>query len=311
MAVVMRRLGSLGRGLWTRQSSKAKPFSTASKVSEKSAASPGELVIEREKKFSAHNYQPVPVALSRGEGIFVWDVEGKRYFDFLSGYSAVNQGHRHPKIMAALSEQASKLTLTSRAFYNDVLGEFAECMSKMLGYDKMLPSNTGVEAVETAVKLSRRWGYDVKGIPTNQAKIYFVEGNFHGRSMTAVSASTDPESYGGYGPYLPGIHKIPFDDLDALEEACSDPNTCSFIVEPIQGENGVVLPTDGYLRGVRDVCSRHNVLFVSDEVQCGLGRAGRMLAVDHEGVRPDVVILGKSLSLEDCFQCPVSLLMMR
>ena len=209
----LRRLGSLGRRFWLRQ-----PFSTASNVSEKTAASsPEELVIERERKFGAQNYHPIPVALSRGEGVFVWDVEGKRYFDFLSGYSAVNQGHRHPKIIAALNDQASKLTLTSRAFYNDVLGEFAEYMTRTIGYDKMLPMNTGVEAVETAVKLSRRWGYDVKGIPTNQAKVYFVEGNFHGRSMTAVSASTDPESYGGYGPYLPGIHIIPFDDLDALE----------------------------------------------------------------------------------------------
>ena len=211
MALISRRLGAIGRRFWRQ------PFSTASEVSEKSAASPLEMVIEREKRFGAHNYHPLPVALSRGEGVFVWDVEGKRYFDFLSGYSAVNQGHRHPKILAALNEQASRLTLTSRAFYNDVLGEFAEHITELLGYDKMLPTNTGVEAVETALKLSRRWGYDVKGIPDNQAKVYFAEGNFHGRSMTAVSASTDPESYRGYGPYLPNVYKIPFDDLDALE----------------------------------------------------------------------------------------------
>jgi ornithine--oxo-acid transaminase len=288
---VWRRLGSvLGRRLCSQ------PYSTASEVSQKSAPTQSELVYEREGRYGAHNYHPIPVALCRGRGPFVWDVEGKRYFDFLSGYSAVNQGHAHPRIVAAMTEQAEKLTLTSRAFYNDALGEFAQFASELFGYDKLLPTNTGVEGVEAAVKLSRRWGYDVKGIPPNRAKVYFAEGNFHGRSLLAVSASTDPESFGGFGPYVPNIHTIPYSDLAALEEVCGDPEVCAFVVEPIQGENGVVPPDDGYLRGVRDICSRHNVLFVADEIQSGLGRTGKMLAVEHEGVRPDVVILGKALS---------------
>jgi len=253
-------------------------------------------VFDRESKFGAHNYAPIPVALSRGEGVFVWDVEGRRYFDFLSGYSSLNQGHRHPRIIKVLKQQLDQLTLTSRAFYNDALGEYEEYVTKLFAYDKLLPMNTGTEATETAIKLARRWGYDVKGIPQNQAKLVFAEGNFHGRSIAAVTASTDPESYGGYGPFVSNFLTIPFDDLAALEEVCSDPHVAGFMVEPIQGENGVVVPKEGYLRGISEICSRNNVLFLADEIQSGLARTGRRLACDHEGVRPDVVILGKALS---------------
>ena len=252
--------------------------------------------INREDKFGAHNYHPLPVVLERGEGAFVWDVEGKRYFDFLSAYSAVNQGHCHPKIIGALTEQAQKLTLTSRAFYNNVLGEFEEYITKYFGYDKVLPMNSGAEADETALKLCRRWGYDVKGIPENKAKIIVCENNFHGRTITIISMSTDPDSYKGFGPYTPGFVVVPYNDLDALEKELQDPNVAGFLVEPIQGEAGVYVPEDGYLKNAYDLCKKHNVLFIADEVQTGIARTGKLLAVDHENVRPDILILGKALS---------------
>ncbi|XP_061089175.1 ornithine aminotransferase, mitochondrial-like [Conger conger] len=255
-----------------------------------------EEVFAREEKYGAHNYHPLPVALERAEGLHVWDVEGNRYYDFLSAYSAVNQGHCHPKIIAALKEQASKLTLTSRAFYNDVLGEYEELITKLFGYQKVLPMNTGVEAGETACKLARRWAYDVKGIPKNKAKIIFADGNFWGRTMAAISSSTDPSSYEGFGPFMPGFELVPYNDLPALEWALQDPNVAAFMVEPIQGEAGVVVPDPGYLTKVRELCTQHNVLFIADEVQTGLARTGRRLAVDHEAVRPDLVLLGKALS---------------
>lgn len=253
-------------------------------------------VIAREAKFGAHNYHPLPVAISRAQGVFMWDVEGKKYYDFLSAYSAVNQGHSHPRILAALQDQASVLTLTSRAFYNNVLGEYEEFVTSLFGYDKLLPMNTGVEAGETACKISRKWGYEVKGIPPNQAKIVFARNNFWGRTLSAISSSTDPTAYGGFGPYMPGFSLIPYDDLKALEEAISDPTVAAFMVEPIQGEAGVVVPQDGYLRGIRELCDRHNVLWIADEVQTGLARTGKRLAVDHEGVKPDLLLLGKALS---------------
>jgi ornithine--oxo-acid transaminase len=255
-----------------------------------------EELIALEDRFGAHNYHPLPVVLDRGEGVYVWDVDGKRYFDFLSAYSAVNQGHCHPKIISALVEQASKLTLTSRAFHNDCLGEYEKYITSYFGYNKVLPMNTGVEAVETAVKLARRWGYRVKGIPDNQAKIVFVEGNFHGRTISAISASTDPDSYGGFGPYVPGYVIVPFNDLAALDQALSDPHVAGFVFEPIQGEAGVLVPSDGYLTEVRNLCSKHHVLMIADEVQTGLARTGKMLACDHEQVRADILILGKALS---------------
>ncbi|TND07433.1 MAG: ornithine--oxo-acid transaminase [Bacteroidetes bacterium] len=249
-----------------------------------------------EDKYGAHNYHPIPVVIGRGEGVFVWDAEGKRYYDFLSAYSAVNQGHCHPKIISALVQQAQKITLTSRAFYNTELGEYEKFITSFFGYDKVLPMNTGVEAVETAVKLSRRWGYSVKGIPDGQAKIVWVENNFHGRTISSISASTDPSSYGGFGPLVPGYVIIPFNDLTALENALKDPHVAAFIFEPVQGEAGVIVPDTGYLEGVREMCSKHNVLMVADEVQSGLCRTGRMLACDHENVRPDILVLGKALS---------------
>ncbi|MCX6311499.1 MAG: ornithine--oxo-acid transaminase [Bacteroidetes bacterium] len=255
-----------------------------------------EALISMEARYGAHNYHPLPVVLARGEGVFVWDVEGKKYYDFLAAYSAVNQGHCHPKIIGALIEQSTKLTLTSRAFYNDSLGEYEKFITKYFGYDKVLPMNTGVEAVETAVKLARRWGYKMKGIPDNQAKIVWVEHNFHGRTISSISASTDPSSYGGFGPLVPGYVIIPYNDLKSLANALLDPNVCAFIFEPVQGEAGVVVPDEGYLQGVRDLCTKNNVLMVADEVQSGLGRTGKMLACDHENVRPDVLILGKALS---------------
>jgi ornithine--oxo-acid transaminase len=255
-----------------------------------------EELISMEARYGAHNYHPLPVVLEKGEGVFVWDVEGKRYYDFLAAYSAVNQGHCHPKIVKALVDQASKLTLTSRAFYNDSLGEYEKFITKFFGYDKVLPMNTGVEAVETAVKLARRWGYRVKGIPDNMAKIVWVENNFHGRTLSSISASTDPTSYGGFGPLVPGYVIIPYNDLNSLEKALQDPHVAAFIFEPVQGEAGVVVPEEGYLKGVRALCTKYNVLMVADEVQSGLGRTGKMLACDHEQVRPDMVCLGKALS---------------
>ena len=252
--------------------------------------------MDREAKYGAHNYHPLPVVLEKGEGIYVWDVNGKRYFDFLSAYSAVNQGHCHPKIVEAMTEQAQKLALTSRAFYNNVLGEWEEYITKYFGYDKVLPMNSGAEADETALKLCRRWGYDVKGIPADQAKIIVCDNNFHGRTITIVTLSNDPSSYAGFGPFTPGFVRIPYDDIPALEEALKDPNVAGFLLEPIQGEAGVYVPHEGYLKKAYDLCKAHNVLFMADEVQTGIARTGRMLACDHEGVRPDVLILGKAIS---------------
>ena len=252
--------------------------------------------IALEDQFGAHNYHPVPVVLEKGEGVFLYDVDGKRYFDFLSGYSAVNQGHCHPAIIKALTEQAQKLTLTSRAFYNNLLGEYEKYITEYFGYDKVLPMNTGVEGGETAIKLARRWGYNVKGIPENQAKVIFAEGNFWGRTLAAISSSTDPSSFKGFGPYMPGFGLVPYNDLAALETILQDPTVAAFMVEPIQGEAGVVIPTDGYLKGVRDLCTKYNVLFIADEIQTGLARTGTLLACDHENVRPDILILGKALS---------------
>lgn len=236
------------------------------------------------------------MVLEKGEGIYVWDVNGKRYFDFLSAYSAVNQGHCHPKIVEAMTEQAQKLALTSRAFYNNVLGEWEEYITKYFGYDKVLPMNSGAEADETALKLCRRWGYDVKGIPADQAKIIVCDNNFHGRTITIVTLSNDPSSYAGFGPFTPGFVRIPYDDIPALEEALKDPNVAGFLLEPIQGEAGVYVPHEGYLKKAYDLCKAHNVLFMADEVQTGIARTGKMLACDHEGVRPDVLILGKAIS---------------
>jgi ornithine--oxo-acid transaminase len=252
--------------------------------------------IELEDKYGAHNYHPIPVVLSRGEGVFLWDTEGKRYFDFLAAYSAVNQGHCHPKILAALEKQARQLTLTSRAFYNDQLGPFAKFVTEYFGYQRLLPMNTGVEGGETALKLARRWGYVKKGIPDEQAKIIFVRGNFWGRTLAAISSSTDASSKKGFGPYMPGFSLIDYDDLGALEIALKDPAVAGFMFEPIQGEAGVVIPKPGYLKGVRELCDKYKVLMIADEVQTGLGRTGKLLACDHEGVRPDILILGKALS---------------
>lgn len=252
--------------------------------------------IELEQKYGAHNYHPLPVVLSRGEGVFVWDVEGKKYYDFLSAYSAVNQGHCHPKILKALTEQAQKLTLTSRAFYNDVLGEYAQFITSYFGYDRVLPMNTGVEGGETAVKLARKWAYEVKKVPKNQAKIVFVEGNFWGRTLGAISSSTDPSSTSGFGPFMPGYEIIPYNDLKALREAVQDQNVAAFMVEPIQGEAGVNVPDDGYLSKAYETCKAANVLFIADEVQTGIARTGKLLCCDHENVKPDILILGKALS---------------
>ena len=250
----------------------------------------------KEDKFGAHNYHPLPVVLAKGKGIFVWDVEGKKYFDFLSAYSAVNQGHCHPKITQALTDQANTLALTSRAFYNNVLGDWEEYMTKLFGYDRMLPMNSGAEADETALKLIRKWAYKVKGIPANEAKIIVCEGNFHGRTITIVSMSSDPDARNHYGPYTPGFVQIPFNDLDRLEQELKNPNVAGFLLEPIQAEAGVFVPDDGYLKKAADLCKKYNVLFVADEVQTGLGRTGKLLACDHENVRPDILILGKALS---------------
>ncbi|MFN0189100.1 MAG: ornithine--oxo-acid transaminase [Bacteroidia bacterium] len=255
-----------------------------------------EQAIELENKYGAHNYHPLPVVISRGEGVFLWDVEGRKYYDFLAAYSAVNQGHCHPRIIQALIDQATKLTLTSRAFHNDVLGEYEEFMTQLFGFDKLLPMNTGVEGGETALKLARRWGYDVKGVKKHEAKIIFAEGNFWGRTLSAISASTDPTSYTGFGPYMPGFEIVPYNDIPALEKAFEDPNVVAFMVEPIQGEAGVVVPDEGYLKKVSALCKAKNVLFIADEVQTGIARTGKMLACDHEGVKPDILILGKALS---------------
>ena len=252
--------------------------------------------INRELHYGAHNYHPLPVVLNRGEGVYLWDVEGKRYFDFLSGYSALSQGHCPPKIVEALKKQADVLTLTSRAFYCDLLGEFMEKATKFFGYDKLLPMNTGAEGVETALKLARRWGYDVKGVPEGKAKIVVCADNFHGRTITIVSMSTDPSSYGGFGPFTEGFVKIPYNDVSALEKVITDPDIVGFLLEPIQGEAGVVVPDDGYLKACYDICKRHNVLFIADEIQSGIGRSGRLLACDWEGVKPDILVLGKALS---------------
>ena len=254
------------------------------------------LYIEKESKYGAHNYHPLPVVLSRGEGVYVWDVNDKKYYDFLSAYSAVNQGHCHPKIIKALNDQASKLTLTSRAFHNDILADYEEYITKLFGYDKVLPMNTGVEGGETANKLARKWGYLKKGIEEDKARIIFAKGNFWGRTLAAISSSDDPSSYKGFGPYMPGYSLIPYNDLEALENELKDKNVAAFMVEPIQGEAGVVVPDEGYLSGVRELCTKYNVLFIADEVQTGIARTGKMLATDYENARPDILILGKALS---------------
>ena len=252
--------------------------------------------IDREARYGAHNYHPLPVVLERGEGIYVWDTDGKKYFDFLSAYSAVNQGHCHPKIVKAMTDQAQKLALTSRAFYNDVLGEWEEFVTRFFGYDKVLPMNTGAEADETALKLCRKWAYMKKGVPYGKAKIIVCDGNFHGRTITIVSLSNDPESYAGYGPFTPGFIKIPYNDIPALEKALQDPDVAGFLLEPIQGEAGVFVPDEGYLKKAYELCKSKNVLFIADEVQTGIARTGRLLACDHEGVHPDILVLGKAMS---------------
>jgi ornithine--oxo-acid transaminase len=256
-----------------------------------------EQAIQLEEKHGAHNYHPIPVVLERGKGVFVWDVEGKRYFDFLAAYSAVNQGHCHPRILSALMDQAARLTLTSRAFHNDVLGEYERFMTQLFGYDKLLPMNTGVEGGETAIKLARRWAYDVKCVEENKARILFAEGNFWGRTLAAVSSSTDPSSYKGFGPYMPGFSTVPYNDLESLEaEFAKDKNIAAFMFEPIQGEAGVIVPDEGYISGIRALCTKYNVLMIADEIQTGIARTGKMLACDHENVKPDILILGKALS---------------
>lgn len=252
--------------------------------------------INREDKYGAHNYHPIPVVLEKGEGVYVWDTDGKKYFDFLASYSAVNQGHCHPKIVKAMTDQVNKLTLTSRAFYNNALGEFEEYITNYFGYDKVLPMNSGAEADETALKLCRKWAYKVKGIADNQAKIIVCNGNFHGRTITIISLSSDPDAYKDYGPFTPGFEKIPYNDIDALEEALKDENVAGFLVEPIQAEAGVYVPDDGYIKKAYDLCKKNNVLFIADEVQTGLCRTGKMLACDYEGVKPDILVLGKALS---------------
>ena len=252
--------------------------------------------IDKEENFGAHNYHPIPVGIESAEGVYMWDVDGKRYYDFLSAYSAVNQGHCHPKIINALIHQAEKLTLTSRAFHNDLLGQYEEYMSKLFGYDKLLPMNSGAEAVETAIKLCRRWAYDVKGVPSNMAKILVCDGNFHGRTTGIISFSTDPDSTSGFGPFIPGYEVVAYNDLASLANALKDPNVAGFLVEPIQGEAGVYVPDEGFLSSAYEMCKAANVLFIGDEIQTGLARTGKMLACDHENVRPDILILGKALS---------------
>ena len=253
-------------------------------------------LMEMENQYGAHNYHPLPVVLAKGEGVYVWDVEGKKYYDFLSAYSAVNQGHCNERILDSLTSQAHKLTLTSRAFHNNILGEYEKYITKLFGYDKVLPMNTGVEGGETANKLARKWGYIKKGIEENKARIIFARGNFWGRTLAAISSSDDPSSYKGFGPYMPGYDLIAYNDLNALENELKDPNVCAFMVEPIQGEAGVIVPDPGYLSSVRKICDKYNVLFIADEVQTGIGRTGKLLACDHENVKPDILILGKALS---------------
>ena len=253
-------------------------------------------IIKTEYLYGAHNYHPLPVVLKRGEGVYLWDVEGKKYYDFLSAYSAVNQGHCHPKIISALIDQSKELTLTSRAFHNNVLGEYEKFITGFFGYDKVLPMNTGVEGGETAIKLARKWGYEIKKIPKNKAKIIFVEGNFWGRTLGAISSSTDPSSTNGFGPFMPGYEIIPYNDLKSLEKSLKDPNVAGFMVEPIQGEAGVIVPDENYLPEAFKLCKKNNVLFIADEVQTGIGRTGKMLCCDHFGIKPDILILGKALS---------------
>ena len=253
-------------------------------------------LINLEYQYGAHNYHPLPVVLEKGEGVYLWDVEGKKYFDFLSAYSAVNQGHCHPKIISALINQSRKLTLTSRAFHNNILGQYEKFIADFFEYDKVLPMNTGVEGGETAVKLARKWGYEVKKIPKDSAKIIFVEGNFWGRTLGAISSSTDPSSTNGFGPFMPGYEIIPYNNLDSLREALKDPNVAAFMVEPIQGEAGVVVPDENYLRNAYEMCKDSNVLFIADEVQTGIGRTGKMICCEHHGFKPDILILGKALS---------------
>jgi ornithine--oxo-acid transaminase len=252
--------------------------------------------IALEEKYGAHNYHPLPVVIARGQGVYLYDVEGKQYFDFLSGYSAVNQGHCHPAIIKAMTEQASKLTLTSRAFYNNQLGEYEQFITNYFGYDKVLPMNTGVEAGETAVKLARRWAYEKKGVAANEAVILFPEGNFWGRTIAAISSSSDPSSYQNFGPFVPGFKQIPYNDIDALEAALQNKNVAAFMVEPIQGEAGVIVPDNGYLKAAYELCKRHHVLLIADEIQTGLSRTGKLLASDYDDVRPDILMLGKALS---------------
>lgn len=285
-------LSSLRRHASTNVASTEAPLGTVHPITTKSNK-----IFTREQKFGAHNYHPLPVAIQRASGVFMWDVEGNRYFDYLSAYSAVNQGHCHPRIVSALREQAGKLTLTSRAFYNNVLGEFEELITKTLGYDKVLAMNSGVEAGETAVKMARKWGYRVKGIPDNQAVILFAEDNFWGRTLAAISSSTDPTCYEGFGPFMPNFKCIPYNDLNALRQACKDPNVAAFMVEPIQGEAGVRVPDMGYYKGIRDICNESNVLWIDDEVQTGLARTGKQMCVDYEvDAKPDIMVLGKALS---------------
>ncbi|HEV8271374.1 MAG TPA: ornithine--oxo-acid transaminase [Chitinophagaceae bacterium] len=264
---------------------------TAINMSEKT-----QYYLDLEEKYGAHNYHPIPVVLERGEGVYVWDVDGNRYYDFLSGYSAVNQGHCHPKIVQSFIEQSQKLTLTSRAFHNNVLGEFEKYITSLFGFDKVLPMNTGVEAVETAIKLCRKWAYEVKGIAEGKATIIVCEGNFHGRTSTVISFSNDPLARKNFGPYMPGFISIPYNDINALEKALNDKDVAGFLVEPIQGEAGVLVPDNGYLSKAKLLCEEANVLFIADEIQTGLARTGKMLACDHENVRPDILILGKALS---------------
>ncbi len=254
-----------------------------------------EYFIQLEDKFGAHNYHPIPVVIEKGQGIHVWDVEGKQYMDFLSAYSAVNQGHCHPQIIQALKEQADKLTLTSRAFHNNILGEYEKYITELFGYDRVLPMNTGVEGGETAIKLARKWAYEVKGIEANKAEIVFADGNFWGRTIAAVSSSTDEDSYGNFGPFVPGFSIVPYNDLKSLEEKFQNKNVCAFMVEPIQGEAGVVVPDEGYLKGVRELCDKYNVLWIADEVQTGIARTGKLFCCQHENVKPDLLILGKAL----------------
>ena len=267
-------------------------------MSEITSVKNSQYYIDLENEHGAHNYHPLPVVLEKGEGVYVWDVEGKKYYDFLSAYSAVNQGHSHPKILQALIDQASKLALTSRAFYNSSLGEYEKMITELFGFDKVLPMNSGAEAVETAVKLARKWSYEVKGISENAAKIIVCENNFHGRTTTIVSFSNDPDANKNYGPFTPGFIKIPYNDISALEETLKNdtPNIAAFLVEPIQGEAGVYVPDDGYLKSAFELCKKHNVLFIADEVQTGIARTGKLIACHHENVQPDILVLGKAIS---------------